>query len=193
MSEPLTARPIGVRPMLTITASDMTLSPRVIRLRGWVCLGWLIGDHDVQAAFGVAGPQQLFVVLAHAGPRHRVDDGPLVRQPPLDHQAGQVRPDFLRLHRLTRCGDNAGERPLTPPLIGRGDDRGLADGRVSQDGGFQLQRGNPFPARLDNILGPVADRDVPMAVYPAYVAGTQPSVAELARGRVPVVGACHPW
>src|SRR5271155_293284 len=163
-----------------------------MRLRGRVRLGWLIADYDVQAAFGVVGPQQLLVVLAHAGTRHRVHKRPLFRHPPLHDQAGQVRPEFFRGHPLARYGDYAGQRPLTPPFVGRGDDRGLADRRVGEDGRFQLQRGDPFTARLDDILGPVADRDVPLGVDPADVAGAQPAVAELLRRRVLVVAGRHP-
>src|ERR1700730_16788437 len=108
MSEPLTARPIGVRPIATITTSGITPSSGEIRLRGRVRLGWLIADHDVQAAVGVTGPQQLLVVLAHAGARHLVHERPLVRQPPLDHPVGQMRPELLRAHRLTRYTGDAG-------------------------------------------------------------------------------------
>src|ERR1700691_3123216 len=187
------ARPIGVRPMATIKTSDITPSSGEIRLRGRVRLGRLIADHDVQAAFGVAGPQELLVVLAYAGARHLVPELPLFRQPPLHDPAGQMRLELLGAHRLARYAHHAGQRRLTPPFVGCGDDRDLVHGRVGEDGSLQLKRGYPFTARLDDVLGPVADRDVPLGVYPADVAGAQPAVAELGRCRVPVVGARHPW
>jgi hypothetical protein len=46
---------------------------------------------------------------------------------------------------------------------------------MRDEGRLQIQRGDPLAARLDDVLGPVADRDVALGVDAADVAGAEPA------------------
>src|ERR1019366_7417750 len=161
------------------------------RAVGGCAAGGATDDH-VQAALGIAGTQELLVALADAGAGYLVDEGPALGQPPPDYAVSEVRPQVLRSNRAARRPRDACERSLAPPLVRRGDDRGLADGRIGQESSLQVQRGDPLAARLDDVLRPVADRDVASCVNAADIAGPEPAVVKLSRCRVEIVALGHP-
>ncbi len=63
---------------------------------------------------------------------------------------------------------------------------------MGQESSLQVQRGDPLAARLDDVLRPVADRDVASCVDAADIAGPEPAVVELSRCRVEIVALGHP-
>ncbi len=83
-----------------------------------------------------------------------------------------------------RVDHDAGQRALGPLLVGDADRRrprrrpGAPASSV-----LQLDRGDPLPAGLDHVLGPVGDLEVAAVVDGADVAGAQPAVVELLRRR----------
>ena len=95
-----------------------------------------------------------------------------------------------RVDRGAVLHDDARERAFLPARVGHADDARLDDGRVRHQVVLELHRADPLAARLDDVLGPVGDLDVPFGVHRADVTGTQPTVVELL-GRV-VVGSTRP-
>ena len=75
--------------------------------------------------------------------------------------------------------DDGGQRALLPLLVGDADDRRLDDVGVAHQGVLEVDRGDPLAAGLDDVLGPVGERDVAQRVEGADVAGAQPAVVEL--------------
>ncbi len=84
------------------------------------------------------------------------------------------------------------QRPLAPPLVGHGDDGGFDHPGMGHDLVLQLDRRDPLAARLDHVLGPVADLHEAEAVERTDVPGAEPSVMEPFRSRLAVVGAGDP-
>ena len=52
------------------------------------------------------------------------------------------------------------QRTLAPPLVGHADHARLQHGRVGHQRVLQLHRGDPLAAGLDDVLGPVGERQV---------------------------------
>ena len=63
---------------------------------------------------------------------------------------------------------------------------------MGHEGVLELHRGDPFPAGLDDVLGPVGDLDEAEGVDRPHVTGAQPPLVELLRGIHAVVGARDP-
>src|SRR4029078_10456572 len=82
-----------------------------------------------------------------------------------------------------RRQDHGGQRALAPLLVGYGDHCGLRDVRVGHQRVLQFDRGDPFSARLDHVLGAVGEGEVAVGGDGADVARLQPAVlAELVDG-----------
>ncbi|MNP46977.1 hypothetical protein D3C76_1410120 [compost metagenome] len=61
--------------------------------------------------------------------------------------------------------------------MGNTNHRSFRNRRVTNDGVFQIDRGDPFTAGLDDILGAVRDLHVAVRVDGGDVAGIEPTVA----------------
>jgi len=69
----------------------------------------------------------------------------------------------------------------SPVLVGDRDDRGLVHVGVRHDLVFQRHRGDPLPTGFHQVLGPVDDAQVTMAVKrPDVAVGSQPSAVKAA-------------
>ena len=89
------------------------------------------------------------------------------------------------------AADDAGAWPLPPALVGNRDHGGLDDVGVGNERVLELDRRDPFTARLDEVLRAVDEPDERAALQLGDVAGAQPSVVgePLVAARVRVVGA----
>src|SRR5262245_50624921 len=143
---------------------------------------WSGGHAHVEAALGVLGPDSLLIELADRGLRHRLDEGPPLRQlPPGDRRAEEVA-QVLRGDRVALTDHDRRKWTLAPPLVRYADDARLQHGRVGHQRVLQLHRADPLAAGLDDVLGPVGQRQVPVGREHADIAGSQPAVgAELLR------------
>src|SRR5262249_37996604 len=143
----------------------------------------------------MARPQVLLVELADARLRHFLDGGPALGNPPAGDPLGKELlelPDRLVGHGHARLQHHAGERALVPARVGDADDRRLDHLRVGHELVLELDGGNPFPARLDDVLRPVGDLDEATGVDRAHVAGAEPAPVELPGRVVPVIGRRYP-
>src|SRR5699024_7861619 len=87
--------------------------------------------------------------------------------------------DDVRLGRRAALGEDD-ERldRLAPLLAGHADDGDLGDVRVGEDDVLDLDGGDVLPAGDDDVLPPVADRDVAVLADAAAVAGVEPAAGE---------------
>ena len=102
--------------------------------------------------------QDLLVELADARLRDLLDEGELVRHPPLRDQrrrGARAAPPASRL--APSLEHDAGQRPLGPALVGLRDHRRLEHVRVRHQRVLELDRGDPLAAGLDQVLGAVGD------------------------------------
>src|SRR5262249_54296703 len=82
---------------------------------------------------------------------------------------------------------DSGIDPFTAHAVGNAVDRGLEDGRVGVERGFDL-RGPHLESRdVDHVLHTVHDRDVSVVIHGAYVAAVEPAAPERLRGLVGAV------
>ena len=142
-------------------------------------------------------PQVLLRELAHRRLRDAVEEDDVVGEPPLRHPGLEVGEQIGRrvlggAHPGTE--DDARDRPLAPPGVGHADDGRLGDLRVGHQLVLELDRADPLAARLDDVLGPVDQADVPVRVDGGDVAGPEPPVGgeRLGRARVVVVAGGDP-
>ena len=82
-----------------------------------------------------------------------------------------------------RWSDDRRQRALAPPLVGHADDAGLEHRRVGHQRVLQLDRADPLAAGLDDVLGPVGQREEAVGGERADVAGAQPAVVGTSPGR----------
>ena len=75
----------------------------------------------------------------------------------------------VRLHGHERA------RRLAPSLVGPGDDRRLHDLRMAVEHFLDLERGDVFAARDDDVLRAVLDLDIAVRVHDREVAGVKPA------------------
>src|ERR1700756_4182897 len=109
-------------------------------------------DHPVPM-LGVSRPHGFLVVLAHTGARNLVDERPPLRQPPANDLVREEPSQLLRADRPAVLGHDYRERAFLPALVGNPDHRGLEDVRMPDQAVLQLDRGDPFPTGLDDVLG----------------------------------------
>src|SRR5262249_9057563 len=82
--------------------------------------------------------------------------------------------------------------PLLPLRVGYADHRRLDHIGMPHQLVLELDGRDPFPARLDDVLGPIGDLDEPVLVDATDVAGAQPTMVELVGCRIAVVAAGDP-
>ena len=69
------------------------------------------------------------------------------------------------------------QRPLVPFRMPDADHRGLGHLGMADREVFEVDRGNPFAARLDHVLGAVGDLHVAVRVDGGDVAGVEEALA----------------
>src|SRR5699024_1919718 len=129
--------------------------------------------------FAIPLTQHLFVELAYRGARDLLDEGEGVGQLPLREVLGQVLAQLRGGDACSLPDDDVRQWALLPLLVRDADDGGLEHGLVPPERVLQVDRGDPLPAGLDDVLRAVGQGDVPEAVAVADVAGPQPAVVEL--------------
>ena len=82
-----------------------------------------------------------------------------------------------------RLERHKGARGLAPDRIGFGDHRRLHDLRVAVERVLDLERGDVFAARDDDVLRPVLDLDITVGMTNPEVAGMEPALCEGRLGR----------
>src|SRR5260221_550817 len=113
--------------------------------------------------------------LAGRGVRDFGDEDDVVRELPLGEVIAEIAQDVvLVLFRALAQGDDE-ERALAPARMRQADHRRLGDGGMADGGGLDIDRADPFAARLDDVLAAVDDLDVAVLLAPRDVARAQPS------------------
>src|SRR5271163_4398513 len=133
---------------------------------------------DLVDILGIPRPDGLLVVLANAGARNLVDERPALRQPPANDLVSQELSQIASLDVGSLSGDDDGQRPFLPALVGDRDHGGLDHIRMLEQGILQVDRRNPFPARLDHVFGTIGERDEAAFIDAAHIAGAQPAGVE---------------
>ena len=132
--------------------------------------------------------EDLAVVVRRQGVDEPVVLGPLVPGDVLQARPVEV---LDRRRRSAVVGHHEGDHRLAPLRVGPADDGGGPDAGVAQQRLLHLARVDVHPAADDQVLGPVAQREVPVGVEAADVAGVQPAAAQRlggGLGLVPVAG-----
>src|SRR5215471_11104207 len=120
----------------------------------------LIQLFDNEVAFLVARPQHLLVELADRRLRDLVDEAPPLGHLPARDAFFEEGRERLRVDLVALLHHHARERALLPTGVGYPDDARFDDGRVCHQVVLELDRADPFAARLDDVLGAVGDVDV---------------------------------
>src|ERR1700690_4086641 len=126
----------------------------------------------------VALAQSRFLHLAGASHGQGVEKYNLIRDPPLDHLPREEREDFLPFEIVFRFAHDEQQGPLFPARMLDADDRRHGHGEVTDGHIFQVNQTDPFPAGLDQILGPISDLDRALVVDGGNVAGREPPIDE---------------
>ena len=108
----------------------------------------------VQEEVGVRLADRLLVELAGAGFRDLVDEQDRVGEPPLRHPLFEEDVEFLLGDRRVRFPHHEGDGTFLPGGVGQAHDRGFGDLVMCHQFVLQVERRDPFPARLDDVLGP---------------------------------------
>src|SRR5438034_10000272 len=163
----------------TWISSDVRTNRRILRLQ--LC------------ARNRAGTRQLVIpeLLPQLGleelPRRRVrqllDEDDVVGHPPLRHLARVEPEQVLARDARARLPDRDHEGPLVPFRVAHADDRGFSDRWMRHGDVLQVDRADPFAARLDHVLRAIGNLHVAFRVDRSDVARGKPSVAQGAAAR----------
>src|SRR5205807_223922 len=113
-------------------------------------------------------PEHLLVELADAGLGYLGDQRPPFRQLPSGYPSGEELAELVEAGR----GDHCRKWTLAPVLVRYADHARLDDRRMGHQTVLQLDRGDPLPAGLDDVLGAVGQREVTVGGDRADVTGT---------------------
>lgn len=98
--------------------------------------------------------------------------------PPFRNAFGEKRQNLISLKRLVRFAHDEEQRPLFPFRGPHADDGGHRDRRMGHGHSFQIDRADPLSARLDEVLGAIADLHGPLRINGRDIAvGSQPSMS----------------
>ena len=131
------------------------------------------GRRQRGSATACAGPLR---ELAHARLGDLLHEDHVVGQPPLGDAAVEEGEDLVSRRLLALAQHHARERALAPLGVRQADHRGLGHRRVRHDLVLELDRADPLAARLDHVLGAVAQLDVAVRIDGGDIAGLQPPV-----------------
>src|SRR5690606_11415209 len=120
--------------------------------------------------------QRRLLDLAGRGMRDFIDEGDVVRQPPLGDLALYEGKQLLARGLLAVLRHNDEQGALVPFGMAHTDDGRLGDIRVADGQVFQIDGGDPLAAGLDDVLGAVGDLHVAVAVDMRDVARVEPAL-----------------
>src|SRR2546423_12910452 len=123
-------------------------------------------------------PQLGLEELPRGGVRQLLDEDDVVGHPPLRHLSRVEREQVPARDARARLPDRDDERPLVPFRVAHADDRGLRDRRMRHGDVLQIDRADPFAARLDHVLRAIGDLHKAVRVDGGHVARGKPSVAQ---------------
>ncbi len=116
----------------------------------------------------------------------------MVTAPGDDILGRERRPRRIRRRGRRRGQGDERARAFAPFRIRAGDDRGFHDRRMAVKRLLDLERGNVFAARDDDVLGAILDLDIAVRVHDREVAGVEPAAVEaLLGGRLVLQIALH--
>ena len=121
----------------------------------------------------------------------RIDEDDIIRHPPFGDLAIQIRGDRLCGHgRAGQRHDNE-QRLLLPLRMGNADHRRFGHARATHGQVFDVDRIDPFAARLDDVLGAIGEADGIVVVKDSNIAAVEPAILKQ-RPVVAVVAADDP-
>ena len=101
------------------------------------------------------------------------NEGDVVRHPPFGDLALQNAEHVLLVAVSPGFEHDDQQRPLVPFGMAHADHRGFGDLGMADRDILHLDRGNPFAARLDDVLGAVGDLHIAVAVDGGDIAGVE--------------------
>src|SRR5438067_1426266 len=130
--------------------------------------------------------------LAGGGVRQLLHEDHVLGHPPLGDLAfveaqelvlGDFLPGLLHRH---------DDRPLVPLRMLDADHRRLGDRRMRYRDVLEIDRADPFAARLDHVLRAVGDLNIAVGIDGAYVAGREPAIPQRVAALALEVALDHP-
>src|SRR5688572_29508425 len=123
-------------------------------------------------------PQRELRELAGRGMRQLVYEHHVVGHPPACDLALVEAQQLVPGNILPRLLDRDHDRALVPLRMAHADHRRLGDRRVRDGNVLEIDRADPFAARLDHVLRAVGDLDIAFRVDGADIAGREPALLE---------------
>src|SRR5450830_1890988 len=120
--------------------------------------------------------QLVFLHLAGAAQGQAVDEQHLIGQPPLGHALGQKVEHLLLAQFLAGLEHDEHQRAVVPARVLHADHRSHGHGGVGHGRVFEVDRADPFTARLDHVLGAIADLHHALGVDGGDVTSGEPAV-----------------
>ena len=110
--------------------------------------------------------------------RQLLDEHHVIGQPPLHHLAFVELEQFLARDRSTRLFHRDHQRSFVPFRVGDADHRRFRYRGMRDRDVLQIDRADPFAARLDHVLGAIGDLHVAVGIERGHIAGGEPAVSQ---------------
>src|SRR3954469_11420141 len=123
-------------------------------------------------------PQRQLRELAGRRMRQLLHEYDIIGHPPLGDLAFVEAQQILLGHFLPGLLHRDNDRPLVPLRMLDADHRGFSDRRMGDGDVLEVDRADPFAARLDHVLGAVGDLDVAVRIDGADIARREPAVLQ---------------